>query len=173
MDSVDNEIFDVVDSDDHVVGQAVRSEVHRLGLKHRAVHILISNCRGEIFLQKRSMTKDSWPGAWDSSASGHVDTGEDYDAAAIRELKEELSWELAGPLKPVIKIDACADTGQEFAWVYRLEADGPFTLHPEEIDDGRWFSCREVERLLRNPGEQVAASFRWIWTELKAGGHVS
>ena len=67
-----------------------RSEVHRLGLLHRAVHVLVFNSRGEIFLQKRSMTKDREPGKWDSSSSGHVDSGEDYDACAVRELREEI-----------------------------------------------------------------------------------
>ena len=74
------EIFDVVNEQDQVVGQKPRSEVHRLGLLHRAAHILVFNCRGEVFLQKRSLTKDRQPGLWDSSASGHVDSGESYDA---------------------------------------------------------------------------------------------
>ena len=57
------EIFDVVNERDEVVGREVRREVHRLGLKHRAVHVLVFNARGELFLQKRSMTKDTFPGA--------------------------------------------------------------------------------------------------------------
>jgi isopentenyldiphosphate isomerase len=84
------EIFDVVNERDEVTGQLPRREVHRLGLKHRAVHVLVFNRAGQIFLQKRSMRKDIWPGAWDSSASGHLDTGEDYDACAVRELREEI-----------------------------------------------------------------------------------
>ena len=84
------EIFDVVDERDEVVGRNTRNEVHRLGLQHRAVHVLVFNSRGEIFLQKRSMQKDRQPGLWDSSASGHLNCGEDYDACAVRELGEEL-----------------------------------------------------------------------------------
>ena len=49
------EIFDVVNERDEVVGQAARSEVHRRKLKHRAVHVLVFNSRGEVFLQKRLM----------------------------------------------------------------------------------------------------------------------
>ena len=74
------EIFDVVNERDEVIGQQPRSEVHRLGLMHRAVHVLVFNAAGQVFLQKRSMKKDRQPGLWDSSASGHMDTGEDYDA---------------------------------------------------------------------------------------------
>ena len=89
------EIFDVVNERDEVIDRQPRSEVHRLGLKHRAVHVLVFNSRGETFLQKRSMTKDREPGKWDSSTSGHVDSGEDYDACAVRELREEIGLTIA------------------------------------------------------------------------------
>src|SRR5580698_9417315 len=129
------EIFDVVNDRDEVIGQTPRREVHRLGLKHRAVHVLVFNARGEIFLQKRSMTKDTSPGLWDSSASGHVDSGEDYDTCAIRELREEIGLE-PPPLRRLFKIAAGAETDQEHVWAYRCESEGPFTLDREEIDQG-------------------------------------
>ena len=87
---MNEEIFDVVNERDEVIGQATRQEVHRLGLLHRAVHVLVFNSSGQVFLQKRSLKKDRQPGVWDSSASGHVDRGEDYDACAARELREEI-----------------------------------------------------------------------------------
>ena len=82
----EEEVFDIVDHRDRVIGQAPRSKVHHLGLLHRAVHILVFNARGELFLQKRSMSKDTFPGAWDSSAAGHLDAAEGYEEAAWREL---------------------------------------------------------------------------------------
>ncbi len=85
------EIFDIVNERDEVVGQNTRREVHARGLWHRAVHVLVFNARGEVFLQKRSMKKDIAAGKWDSSASGHLDSGEDYDACAVREVREE-TW---------------------------------------------------------------------------------
>src|ERR1022692_566981 len=127
------EIFDVVNERDEVIGQQSRSEVHRLGLMHRAVHVLVFNAVGEVFLQKRSMTKDRQPGLWDSSASGHVDSGEDYDACAVRELGEEIGLRLEGGPKRLFKIAAGSDTDQEFVWVYRGDAEGPFELNPDEI----------------------------------------
>ena len=78
------EIFDVVNERDEVIDRQPRGEVHRLGLKHRATHVLVFSERGEVFLQKRSMQKDRQPGLWDSSASGHLNSGEDYDACAAR-----------------------------------------------------------------------------------------
>ena len=114
-----------------------RREVHRLGLKHRAVHVLVFNSRGETFLQKRSMTKDREPGKWDSSTSGHVDSGEDYDACAVRELREEIGLTVAKAPERLFKIAACPETDAEFVWVYRCQAEGPFQLHPDEIETRR------------------------------------
>jgi len=157
------EIFDVVNERDEVIGQMPRSRVHREGLKHRAIHALVFNARGDIFLQKRSLTKDTFPGVWDSSASGHLETGEDYDACAIRELREEIGLLLPVPPQRLFKIDACPQTGQEFVWVYRLESEGPFTLHPEEIERGAWFTRAEVNHwLARTPGD-FAPCFALIW----------
>ena len=123
------EIFDVVNERDEVVGRQTRREVHRLGLMHRAVHVLVFNSRGQVFLQKRSMTKDRQPGLWDSSASGHLDCGESYDACAVRELREEIGLELSAPPQRLFKLPASEQTDQEHGWVYRCEAEGPFTLH--------------------------------------------
>ena len=108
------EIFDVVDANDQVIGQQPRSEVHRLGLRHRAIHLLVFNAKGELFLQKRSMKKDCFPGTWDSSVSGHVDAGEEYGACALREPREEIGLELAAVPQRLFKIDACEATAQEF-----------------------------------------------------------
>ena len=59
---VSQEIYDVVDADDHVIGQATRREIHKKGLRHRSVHILVFNQEGKLFLQKRSLLKDESPG---------------------------------------------------------------------------------------------------------------
>lgn len=161
-----DEIFDVVDERDQVIGREIRREVHRRGLRHRATHILLFNSRGEVFLQKRSLTKDSSPGRWDSSASGHLDCGEDYDACAVRELREELGLVVNEGPRRVFKMDACAQTGQEFVWVYRGEAEGPFTLHPEEIERGDWFHPDHVTRWVRERPDDFAPAFILAWEGL-------
>ena len=161
-----DEIFDVVNERDEVIGQLPRKEVHRRGLKHRAVHVLIFNARGEVFLQKRSMKKDNHPGVWDSSASGHLDSGEDYDVCAIREVGEELGVRLECVPKRVLRIDACDETGQEFVWVYQCEQEGPFTLHPEEIETGGWFAVERVTRWIAEAPQEFAPAFICIWRQL-------
>ncbi len=166
-----DEIFDVVNDRDEVIGQRTRGEVHRLGLKHRAVHVLVFNRRGELFLQKRSMKKDTFPGAWDSSAAGHLNQGEDYDACAIREL-----WGGNRPAnrfdaaRPAAKgIEARPDTGQEFVWIYRLESEGPFNLHPEEIETGAWFAPDALTRWIAERPQDFASALLLIWKRLADG----
>lgn len=160
---MNDELLDVVDDSDSVIGQASRVEVHQRNLKHRAVHILVFNNSGKIFLQKRSSSKDRHPGVWDSSASGHLDAGEKYDVAAIRELKEELGFSPKTPLKPLFKLEASDATGQEFVWVYRCDSDGPFNLNKEEIEKGDWFSPAELDKWLEKRPQDFAPSFPIIW----------
>lgn len=157
------EIFDVVNERDEVIGQAPRSEVHRRKLHHRAVHVLVFNTRGELFLQKRSMKKDCYPGAWDSSASGHLDRGEDYDVCAVREVREELGVQLPAVPRRLFKIDSCAETGQEFVWIYQCQHEGPFDLHPEEIERGGWFQPAEISRWMEEKPDEFASALILIW----------
>ena len=157
------DIFDIVNERDEVVGRKPRSEVHARGLLHRAVHVLVFNGCGEIFLQKRSMKKDRQPGVWDSSCSGHVDSGEDYDQTAVRELREEIGLSLSAPPQRLFKIDACFKTDAEFVWVYRCENEGPFQLHPDEIETGRWFTREHVSTWIQEKPEEFARAFVLIW----------
>lgn len=166
---MNEEQFDVVNDQDEVISRRPRGEVHRRGLKHRAVHVLVFNRRGEVFLQKRALTKDSFPGAWDSSASGHLRPGESYDAAALRELAEELGLRPDHPPERLFKLPASPATDQEFVWVYRVEAEGPFTLHPEEISDGGWFTPEQVTRWLAERPGDFAGSVPLIWGRYCAG----
>jgi isopentenyl-diphosphate delta-isomerase type 1 len=152
------EILDVVDEHDRVIGQAPRAEVHARRLRHRAVHILLFNMRGELYLQKRAATKDSFPGCYDSSASGHLEAGEAYDAGAVRELREELG--LTGlPLQRLFKITAGAETGQEFVWVYRAAGDYQPAPNPVEIESGRFWPLAELRTMLAAKPARFASSF--------------
>ena len=157
------DIFDVVNECDEVIGRAPRSEVHARGLLHRAIHVLVFNSRGEVFLQKRSMKKDRQPGVWDSSCSGHVDSGEDYDQTAVRELQEEIGLRLKAAPARLFKIDACAETDAEFVWVYQCQSNGPFQLDPDEIDAGDWFAPERVAQWIKEKPEEFAPAFMLIW----------
>ena len=135
-------------------------------MRHRAIHVLVFNSRGQVFLQKRSMKKDRQPGVWDSSASGHLNTGESYDDCAVREAREEIGLELAAPPQRIFKLAASPETDQEHVWVYRCHAEGPFTLQPEEIETGGWFAPEELKRWMSRRPQDFAGAFRLIWERL-------
>ncbi|MGV3773173.1 MAG: NUDIX hydrolase [Verrucomicrobiales bacterium] len=164
------ELFDVVDDRDEVIDCKPRRVVHQLGLKHRAVHVLIFNSKGELFLQKRSMLKDCFPGRWDSSSSGHLNVGEAYDDCAMREVHEELGFPLAEPPQRILHITPCGETGQEFVWVYKGFAEGPFVLEEEEIETGGWFSTRAVDEWIKSNPAEFAPALILIWELLKKNG---
>jgi len=161
--AMSEDIFDIVNERDEVIGRAPRSEIHARGLLHRAVHVLVFNKRGEVFLQKRSMEKDRQPGVWDSSCSGHVDSGEDYDQTAVRELREEIGLSLSAPPQRVFKIDTCEETDAEFVWVYQCKSEGPFQLHPDEIETGGWFAPERVSAWIQEKRQEFATAFVLIW----------
>jgi isopentenyl-diphosphate delta-isomerase len=161
-----DELFNVVDAKDQVVGEAPRREVHEKNLLHRAIHVIIHDHNGHLFLQKRSRAKDTFPGCWDSSCSGHVDAGEDYLAAAHRELGEELGLhEMRLPLRPLLKLRASPETGYEFIQIYLLGPfSGPFDLNPEEISEGHWISPSNLDTLIADDPELVAGALRVLWS---------
>jgi isopentenyl-diphosphate delta-isomerase type 1 len=153
----------IVDETDQVIGQKTRQQIHQLQLRHRAVHILVFNSQGQIFLQKRSMQKDLNKGLWDTSAAGHVDPGETYLQAARRELQEELG--IDAELQFLFKLDASEQTGMEFIEVYRCVHEGPFDLNPQEIDDGVWMTPDALQEQLTHQTLPVTETFKLIWQQ--------
>lgn len=161
------EVLDVVDDNDSVVDHQPRHIIHTERLKHRAVHILVFDDRGYLFLQKRSMQKDQNPGLWDTSAAGHVDAGEDYDHSAVRELAEELGVADAGNLEFLFKLGPTAATGMEFVQAYRFCHNGPFRLAPGEIDDGDWFNLIDIDERVSANDRHLTETFKRLWRNFR------
>lgn len=158
-----DELFDVVNDQDQVVGTAPRRVVHAQGLWHRAVHVLLFSPAAELFIQKRSAHKDTYPHCYDSSASGHLDSGETYDQCAVRELREELGLDLpVGALTKQFKLSACALTGWEFVWVYSLQGAYSPVINPEEIESGRFWSRADLESAIARDPDLFAPCFRHV-----------
>ena len=169
--SVSHELLDVVDENDNVIAVKTRGEIHARGLMHRAVHILVFNCEGELFLQKRSMSKDEQPGKWDSSAAGHVDSGEDYLECARREIGEELGIDAVQDFELLFKLPASVLTGNEHCMVYRYDFDGPMVLHPEEIDDGLWISPAVMDQRVAQEDPKLTEAVGLIWQKYRELHH--
>lgn len=159
------ELFDVVDEDDQTLRAEARSMVHREKLMHRAVHVFVFNRAGQLYVQRRALSKDSAPGKWCSSCSGHVNSGEDYDAAASRELGEEIGLYQPEGLEPMFKVSPCKQTGQEFVWVYHCVAEGPFILSPDEVIDGQWIHSNALNAWIAVRPRDFAWSFTYLWEQ--------
>lgn len=160
------ELFDEVDELDAVIGPQTRNTVHVNNLRHRAVHLLVFNRLHELFLQKRSIWKDKNPGRWDSSAAGHVDSGETYARAAGREIQEELG--VSCTLEKIGKLPCSARTGHEFIEVFRGVHDGPFTLAPLELETGAFFPVEHIRAWLERSPEDFSPVFRQVFALLEA-----
>ncbi len=138
-----DEVFDLVDRDDRVIGQVRRGEAHgNPALMHRSVQVLIFDDAGCVLLQLRSRTKDLYPGVYCASASGHVQSGDDYATTAARELREELG--VSVQLRFVERQLIASPYETEMTALYAGRCNGPFAFHPDETEGGRFFSLAEI-----------------------------
>ncbi len=152
-----NERLQVVDENDQPVSIAAREEAWANGLILRSVHIVLRDKGGNFLLQKRSMHKKENPGKFTWAASGHVDEGEDYETAALREMKEEIG--IATSLRFVGKdrftFEHDPTPLQYFIAVFTAEIthDTTLSLDPSEVSDTVWLSPNELrESVATNPG---------------------
>lgn len=152
------EIFDVVDQEDRVIGQVPRSQVHARKLLHRAASIFVFNTRGELLVQLRSTTKDEYPSCFTSSASGHLSAGEDYAESAQRELFEEVG--ITAPLEYLTKLPASPETAYEFTALFRTITDQVPTLDPGEVAGSEYVSLPELQRRIAAEPERYTPPFK-------------
>jgi 8-oxo-dGTP pyrophosphatase MutT (NUDIX family) len=143
MNSSADEAVQIVDLDNRITGECPRSLMRAQRLIHRACYILVFNERGELFVQKRTMTKDIYPGYWDIAAGGVVLAGESYETSAERELLEELG--ISG-VCPEFKFDSYFSDRDNRVWgrIFTCLHEGPFRLQAEEIEFGRFMTADEA-----------------------------
>mgnify|MGYP000985353457 CR=1 FL=1 len=161
-----DEVLDVVNAEDEIIGTATRAEIHEKNLAHRSVHILVFDKYKRVYLQQRSKFKDTHPLAWTSSASGHIDAGESYENAAIRELEEELSLEVESTsLTQIGHLPASGATGSEELRIYAIQYTGQPVWNCYEIEAGRWFDIETVNAWLDSDHGKVdfAGGFAQVW----------
>lgn len=150
---------------DEVIGETTITEAVQQGWPRRLVRTYILDGQQHILLQQRSATIIGSPCCWDAGASGHVDVGEDYRTAALRELAEELGI-----------TDAVVDTialpyknGINFEGIFRgvVPIDTVLTIDPEEVETVRWVHVEEVDTLLHDAPESFIPEFTDIWNTFR------
>lgn len=140
-----DELFDLVDEQDRVIGQVRRGDAHRNpALLHRSVQVLVFDGDGRALLQLRSARKDLFPGYYCASASGHVISGDDYETTAQRELEEELG--VSAALRSLGKALVRSAYETEITALYVARSDGPFHFNAVETDGGAFFTWDELQR---------------------------
>ncbi|WP_419176672.1 NUDIX hydrolase [Desulfosediminicola sp.] len=142
------EIVQIVDSNNIPIDAVPRSIMRAQKLIHRACYILVLNRADELFLQKRTLTKDIYPGYWSVAAGGVVQAGESYEDSARRELFEELG--ITAPLN--VLFDHFYDREDNRVWgrIYWCRHEGPFTLQAEEIEYGQSHSLKQILEISKN-----------------------
>jgi isopentenyldiphosphate isomerase len=142
-----DELFDIVDDDDRVIGRASRKEAHTQGHIHRSVLFFIFDGAGRVFVNQRTYTKEFYPGHWSIVLGGHVHAGETYEDTVVREAEEEAGtvgtpFHMASFRK---RFDA---SDRENVCVYGFVTDREPVLDPGEIIRGTFMTIDELEQKL-------------------------
>ncbi len=147
--SPSEEIFPIVDEEGNTIGKAPRSVCHngKSMLLHPVVHLHFYNRSGDLFLQKRSMSKDIQPGKWDTSVGGHISPEETVEAALFREAQEELGIE---GFKPTFlgKYVWKSSREKELVNSFSTTSDKIPVINNDEIDEGRFWTIQEIRAQL-------------------------
>lgn len=147
--SAADEILDIVDENDQVIGQSPRGEAYARGLRHRCVFIQARDAEGRVFVHRRTPTKLVFPSLHDMFVGGVVGAGESYDTAALREAEEELG--VSGLPQPQHLFTFLYDDGTGRTWwsaVYEVRCELPVRPQAEEVAWYDFLPEAEVERRL-------------------------
>ena len=144
-----DEIVAIVDEHNNVIGAAPRREMRAQRLRHRSTYILVFNSQGELFVQKRTATKDVFPSYYDAAAGGVVLAGESYEQGASRELEEEMG--IRGiPLTRLFDFPFEDANTRVWGCAFSCVYDGEVVLQEEEVESGAFMPIDDVLRLAQS-----------------------
>jgi isopentenyl-diphosphate Delta-isomerase len=169
------ELFETFSSDGAPTGLVARSEVHRLGLWHRASNVLLFHPDGRLYLQRRAASKDVWPDAWDISVGEHLQPGETYQQAAYRGLAEELGViattlaPLGGVTRGCVDIPELGIHDHELQQSFRGVYAGSIRPDPGEVAEVKLLALRSIARdVAAHPGNYTP----WLRSRLTEFGYI-
>ncbi|MEV8535069.1 NUDIX domain-containing protein [Streptomyces sp. NPDC051211] len=162
-DDAAEEVLDVVDRADRVLGQAPRGEVYARGLIHRCAFVLARDTGGRVFVHRRTASKLVFPSHYDMFVGGVLGAGEGYAEAALREAGEELGVTGLAPPQPLFKFLYEGPGGAWWSYVHevRCEADA---VRPQ-VSEVDWHAFLTEEELAR---EVERGEWTWVPDGLEA-----
>jgi isopentenyldiphosphate isomerase len=140
-----DEIVTIVDEHNKVVGAVPRREMRVKNLPHRSTYILVFNAQGELYVQKRTMSKDVFPGYYDPATGGVVLAGESYEQGAVRELAEEMGIRDV-PLTWLFDFYFTDERTRVWGGAFSCVYDGEVSLQAEEVESVTLMTSDEILR---------------------------
>lgn len=155
-----DEILDIVNDKDMVIGQELRSTVHQLGLWHRGAHVFLFTQDKKLLIQKRSADRVHAPSLLDCSVSEHVKAGEGYFEAARRGMQEEMGVE-GIEIKELAKFRMnYGINDNEISVLYEGIVDpAQVKFDPIEIESIQYLSMNELEEMLNKESAKLCGWF--------------
>ncbi len=167
--------MDIVDLNDSIIGQADFDDVYasiktKNPMIFRSVAIFVLNSENRLLIQKRSSSVKVSPRLWDSSAAGHIDVGESYLEAAIKELSEELG--IKAKKKDLIFVGKLAPNKNliSFSVLYLINYNGPIKTN-EEVEKIKFISINEVKKDIKKNPKKYSEHFKIIFNLFIKGYH--
>jgi len=154
--------IDVVDENDMVVGSSNYHNIMKKGLIFRTANVLVFESNGKLFVHKRSSNLDTFPGMYDTKLGGIVDSGESYEDAARRELKEEAAIENV-KLEYLFPLRYRTNDYNNNRRIFRCTYKGEMKLQKEEIESGKFMTFEDVKMLLKEG--KVSPSGKFVFEE--------
>lgn len=143
------EYLDIVNKNDEIIGNASKEEIYKKSLCHRIVHVLIFNGKNEMALQLRSVKVSFCPNHWSTAVGGHVQSGETYEDAALREYEEELG--ATGKIEKFSKDYYEAEgVPNKFLVTFKSIFNGTFHPDIEVVEKVDFFSIERIKEMVRN-----------------------
>lgn len=140
------ELLEVYDKSGKKIGVASRKATHSLHLIDKVAHVFVFNSKGELFLQKRTMTKDVYPGFYAPSASGHFALNDSPQQAGLRELEEEIGIK-AEKVTPIGSFKCFTPIMNEFVYVFMYVTSDEIKINQEEVSEAKFYSLKELKKL--------------------------
>ncbi|WBW97004.1 NUDIX hydrolase [Oceanirhabdus sp. W0125-5] len=140
------EILDLVNENDEIIGAVSRREVCKEGIRnYRVINAFIRNEEGKIWIPRRAANKRMFPLALDMSVGGHVQSGESYLKGFERELKEELNIKLDDvEYREVLYLNPYKEDISSFMKVYEINLEHTPDYNKSDFIESYWLTPQEV-----------------------------